>query len=119
MYRTVGPTQRQVSSYLIIVVSTSLMGASSVSAEVIEDSLSVAPRHESVLFKNRDKFDLVALCDESSTSVRDSRALQSLFHAIYEVAFRSIHDHIDEEQRSNGVFHEQVLHTNAAAAYFV
>lgn len=40
-----------------------------------------------MLFKNRDKFDLVAICDEASLSVGDSHALMSLMCAIYETAF--------------------------------
>ncbi|EKM50688.1 uncharacterized protein PHACADRAFT_45899, partial [Phanerochaete carnosa HHB-10118-sp] len=56
----------------------------------IEDSLSVAPRHESLLFLNRDKFDLIAVYDESSESIGESRALTALVGAIYERSFKKM-----------------------------
>ena len=62
----------------------------SVSAESIEDSLSIAPKHESLLFSNRDKFDLVAVYDDSSESIADSPALTALVGAIYERSFKKM-----------------------------
>lgn len=47
----------------------------------------IAPKHEYGLFANRDKFDLVAVYDESSTSFSSSRSLSALIRAIYEQAF--------------------------------
>lgn len=43
-----------------------------------------------MLFTNRDKFDLVAIYDESSGSPNDSPALMALMRAIYERAFKKI-----------------------------
>lgn len=43
-----------------------------------------------MLFSNRDKFDLIAIYDESSGSTNDSAALASLMRAIYERSFRKI-----------------------------
>ena len=61
----------------------------SVSGTTIEDALSISPPHESVLFANRDKFDLVAIYDDASESMGDEHSPVSiLFKAIYEMAFR-------------------------------
>ena len=63
----------------------------SVSGQTIEDSLTVAPRHEWVLFCNRDKFDLIAIYDDASETPGPSDApLSRLEQAIYETAFRKI-----------------------------
>lgn len=51
--------------------------------------MSVAPRDEGVLFKNRDKFDLIVIYDYSSKSF-ETAALSSLVRAIYEIAFQKI-----------------------------
>lgn len=51
--------------------------------------MSVAPRDEGVLFKNRDKFDLIAIYDDSSKTFEPA-PLSSLVRAIYELAFRRI-----------------------------
>lgn len=63
----------------------------SVTGSTIEDSLTVAPRHEWVLFCNRDKFDLIAIYDDGSKTPGPPNApLARLIHAIYETAFRKI-----------------------------
>ena len=63
----------------------------SVTGETIEDTLSVAPRDEWVLFCNRDKFDLVAIYDDASETPGPPDApLSRLIRAIYETAFRKI-----------------------------
>jgi ubiquitin carboxyl-terminal hydrolase 8 len=65
--------------------------AHSVTGETIEDSLSVAPRDEWVLFCNRNKFDLVAIYDDDSEMPGPPDALLArLIRAIYETAFRKI-----------------------------
>ncbi|EGO22632.1 hypothetical protein SERLADRAFT_372069 [Serpula lacrymans var. lacrymans S7.9] len=57
----------------------------------LEDSLHVAPSNERVLFVNRDKFDLVAMYDESSELYDEAHGpLSSLVRVIYEKAFRKI-----------------------------
>lgn len=43
-----------------------------------------------MLFSNRDKFDLIALYDDASSSFNESPALTALMRAIYELAFRKI-----------------------------
>jgi ubiquitin carboxyl-terminal hydrolase 8 len=60
----------------------------SVTAESIEDSLSVAPSIEYTLFSNRDKFDLVVMYDDCSNSY--GPLFQALSRAIYETAFRKM-----------------------------
>jgi ubiquitin carboxyl-terminal hydrolase 8 len=63
----------------------------SVTGQTIEDSLTVAPRDEWVLFCNRDKFDLIAIYDDASESPGPPDApLARLVRAIYETAFRKI-----------------------------
>lgn len=66
----------------------------SVTAQTIEDSLVVAPRNESMLFANRDKFDLIAVYDESSETFGDANSPLAIFvRAVYERAFRKILKH--------------------------
>ncbi|KAI0769213.1 hypothetical protein BC629DRAFT_1534568 [Irpex lacteus] len=74
----------------VVCIEPSVLFRENVNADVIEDSLAVAPRHESMLFSNRDKFDLVALYDAESQSANDSPALKALMRVIYEVSFRKI-----------------------------
>lgn len=65
--------------------------AHSVSGESIEDSLTIAPRDESVLFRNRDKFDLIVIYDDDSETPGPSDApISNLIRAIYVNAFRKI-----------------------------
>ncbi|KAI0701502.1 hypothetical protein BC835DRAFT_1323013 [Cytidiella melzeri] len=74
----------------VICIERSVLLRENVNADAIENSLAVAPRTESMLFANRDKFDLVAVYDEASQSFSDSPALTALMKAIYEVAFKKI-----------------------------
>lgn len=62
----------------------------SVTAEAIENALVIGPRNESTLFSNRDKFDLVAMYDEDSSSPNHSPAIMALQQAIYENSFKKI-----------------------------
>lgn len=62
----------------------------SVSAESIEDSVAVGPGNELLLFSNRDKFDLIAIHDDSSESISDSPILMALLRAIYEQSFKKM-----------------------------
>ncbi|RDX51268.1 cysteine proteinase [Lentinus brumalis] len=73
----------------VVCIEPSILMRDSVSADSIEDALSISPRNEATLFANRDKFDLVALYDNSSDSMKDP-PLSTLFSAIYETAFRKI-----------------------------
>ena len=57
----------------------------SVTSSTIEDALSVGPRHDQVLFQNRNKFEIVAMYNSSSTDFGpESKALTS---AVYEKEF--------------------------------
>lgn len=61
------------------------------SGESIEDSLTIAPRDESVLFRNRDKFDLIVIYDDASETPGPTDApISNLIRAIYVNAFRKI-----------------------------
>ena len=63
----------------------------SVTADALENSMVVGPRQEASLFSNRDKFDLVAVYDNSSTSFGiENSPLSTLVRAISEQAFRKM-----------------------------
>lgn len=65
--------------------------AFSVTADALENSMVIGPRQEASLFANRDKFDLVAVYDESSTSfASDNSPLSVLVRVTYEQAFRKM-----------------------------
>lgn len=60
-------------------------------ADQLENSMVIAPRTESTLFENRDKFDLVAVYDQSSTTYGDhSTPLSILVSIISERAFKKM-----------------------------
>lgn len=59
----------------------------SVSAPSIENSFSVAPREEFVLFQNREKFDLIVLYDASSKAYDTDGPLSAFIRVVYEKAF--------------------------------
>jgi ubiquitin carboxyl-terminal hydrolase 8 len=65
----------------------------SITGEAIEDSLHVAPRVERTLFTNRDKFDVVVIYDESTSTYESTSSVWFLFKAIYEFAFKKILKH--------------------------
>ncbi|TFK29579.1 cysteine proteinase [Coprinopsis marcescibilis] len=73
----------------VVCIEPTVLLRESVNAEALENSMVVAPRGETSLFENRDKFDLVAIYDQSSSSFGDARTPMSiLFRIIYEQAFR-------------------------------
>ncbi|KAI9062559.1 cysteine proteinase [Trametes sanguinea] len=75
----------------VVCIEPSILMRGNVTGQTIEDALAVGPRNEAVLFANRDKFDLVAIYDESSETMNDPRSPVSvLFRAIYETEFRKI-----------------------------
>ncbi|OJT09766.1 Ubiquitin carboxyl-terminal hydrolase 8 [Trametes pubescens] len=75
----------------VVCIEPSILMRENVTAQSIEDALAVGPPHEAVLFKNRDKFDLVAMYDDASEAMGDTRSPTGvLFKAIYETAFRKI-----------------------------
>jgi ubiquitin carboxyl-terminal hydrolase 8 len=61
-----------------------------VTAESLEDAM-IVYAHEFALFSNRDKFDLVAICDDTSTSFGSATSPASiLVRAISEMAFKKM-----------------------------
>ncbi|KAI0628038.1 cysteine proteinase [Trametes polyzona] len=75
----------------VVCIEPSILMRDNVTGQTIEDALAVAPPNEAVLFANRDKFDLVAIYDDGSDAMNDSRApISVLFRAIYETEFRKI-----------------------------
>ncbi|KAH9945764.1 cysteine proteinase [Amylocystis lapponica] len=78
----------------VVCIEPSVLLRGNVTGESIEDTLLVAPRDEWVLFTNRDKFDLVAVYDEDSETLGDSRSPPSiLVRAVFETAFRKFLKH--------------------------
>ncbi|KAF7308949.1 Ubiquitin carboxyl-terminal hydrolase 4 [Mycena kentingensis (nom. inval.)] len=61
----------------------------------LEDSMFNAPPAETAVFKNRDKFDLIVLYDQSSTSFGTGNTpMSTLFRLIYEQAFTKVLKHM-------------------------
>jgi hypothetical protein len=59
-----------------------------ITAEAIEDAMSIAPQEELTIFKNRDKFDLIVMYDDSSTNPGHGTAMEALVSAIWEQEFK-------------------------------
>ncbi|KAH8977998.1 hypothetical protein EDB86DRAFT_991424 [Lactarius hatsudake] len=75
----------------VVCIEPSVLLRNNVSGQTIEDSLTVVPRDEWVLFCNRDKFDLIAIYDDASETPGPPDApLSRLERAIYETEFRKI-----------------------------
>ncbi|OCH85882.1 cysteine proteinase [Obba rivulosa] len=75
----------------VVCIEPSVLLRDNVTSQTIQDSLAVGPRDESVLFHNRDKFDLVAVHDDASDTLGDARSpLATLVQAIYVQEFRKI-----------------------------
>ncbi|TFK48403.1 hypothetical protein OE88DRAFT_1664178 [Heliocybe sulcata] len=73
----------------VVCLEPSILQRENLSAEVIEDALSIAPHNETMLFGNRDKFELVVLYDDSSESYGlPNSPFNQLLRAIYERAFK-------------------------------
>jgi len=67
------------------------IGTTSITAEALENAMVVAPRQEYSLFSNRDKFDLVAIYDSSSTTFgSDTTPISILVRLIWEQAFKKM-----------------------------
>lgn len=63
----------------------------SITAEGLENTMVVGPRQEAALFANRDKFDLVAIYDSSSSSLgSDMTPMSVLWRLIWEQAFKKM-----------------------------
>ncbi|OSX64490.1 hypothetical protein POSPLADRAFT_1065606 [Postia placenta MAD-698-R-SB12] len=93
--RTRGDFEKEhIKADAIVCIEPSVLLRNDVTAQTIEDSLVVAPRNESMLFANRDKFDLIAVYDESSETFGDANSPLAIFvRAVYERAFRKILKH--------------------------
>ncbi|KAH7922616.1 cysteine proteinase [Leucogyrophana mollusca] len=75
----------------VVCLEPSVLMRANTKAEQLEDSLTVAPRDEWVLFQNRDKFDVVAIYDDASeTYGSQGGALSSFVRVVYENAFRKM-----------------------------
>ncbi|EAU90391.2 ubiquitin carboxyl-terminal hydrolase 4 [Coprinopsis cinerea okayama7 len=75
----------------VICVEPTILKREHVNADSIEDAMVIAPRGESSLFENRDKFDLVAVYDQSSKSFGDANSpLSILVRIISEQAFKKM-----------------------------
>ncbi|KAF9474821.1 cysteine proteinase [Pholiota conissans] len=75
----------------VVCIETSVLMRESVTADALENSMVVGPRQEASLFANRDKFDLVAVYDESSTTFGNEQSpLSVLVRAISEQAFKKM-----------------------------
>ncbi|KAA1470161.1 cysteine proteinase [Dentipellis sp. KUC8613] len=75
----------------VVCIEPSVLLRADVTGSSIEDSLIVAPRHEWVLFCNRDKFDVIVVYDDTSETIGHlDSPLTALVRAIYETAFRKV-----------------------------
>ncbi|KAF8628722.1 hypothetical protein AX17_005944 [Amanita inopinata Kibby_2008] len=75
----------------IICIEPSILLRENVSEEMLEDAMVIAPKQEQSLFTNRDKFDLVAVYDQSSTTFGAyNTPLSVLVRAIKEQSFRKV-----------------------------
>ncbi|EPQ56117.1 hypothetical protein GLOTRDRAFT_137950 [Gloeophyllum trabeum ATCC 11539] len=83
--------KERIKAAAVVCLEPSVLQRENVSAETIEDSLSIAPRSESMLFANRDKFELVVLYDDASESYGlQNSPFNKLVGAIYERAFKKM-----------------------------
>ncbi|KAI0071160.1 hypothetical protein K474DRAFT_1679622 [Panus rudis PR-1116 ss-1] len=81
----------------VVCIEPTVLLRDNVTADTIEDALSLSPKHERTLFHNRDKFELVAIYDQNSQSPSHSNVsppIQSLIRAIYENSFKKMLKHI-------------------------
>jgi ubiquitin carboxyl-terminal hydrolase 8 len=63
----------------------------SITAEALENAMVVGPRQEASLFANRDKFDLIAIYDSSSSNFgSDTTPISVLLRLIWEQAFKKM-----------------------------
>jgi ubiquitin carboxyl-terminal hydrolase 8 len=63
----------------------------SLTAEALENAMVVGPRQEASLFTNRDKFDLIAIYDSSSSTFgSDTTPISILLRLIWEQAFKKM-----------------------------
>ncbi|KAF9038559.1 hypothetical protein BJ165DRAFT_1407705 [Panaeolus papilionaceus] len=75
----------------VVCVEAPLLGREGITADALEEAMVVAPRAEASLFGNRDKFDLVVVYDQASTSFgSENSALSIIVRVIREQAFKKI-----------------------------
>ncbi|EKM81610.1 hypothetical protein AGABI1DRAFT_35800 [Agaricus bisporus var. burnettii JB137-S8] len=81
--------KEHVKAQAVVCIEPSVLLRENVTADALEDSMVIAPKGEAKLFSHRDQFDVVAVCDESSTSFgSDNSPLSILVRVINEQAFR-------------------------------
>ncbi|KAL5536690.1 DOA4 [Sanghuangporus sanghuang] len=69
----------------VVCLEPHILSREGLTSEKLEDALVIAPQHESALFRNRDKFDLVVMYDWDSESFGPSiTPLSSTMRIIYE-----------------------------------
>ncbi|KAJ7140302.1 ubiquitin carboxyl-terminal hydrolase 4 [Mycena crocata] len=75
----------------VVCVEPVVLGRSGLTAERLEDSMVNAPTNETTMFKNRDKFDLIVVYDQSSQTLGPSSSPMSiLVRLISEQAFTKL-----------------------------
>ncbi|KAF8621796.1 hypothetical protein AX15_007475 [Amanita polypyramis BW_CC] len=83
--------QEHIKASAIVCIEPSVLLRENVSEEMLENAMIIAPKQEQGLFMNRDKFDLVAVYDQSSTTFGGfNTPLNVLVSAIKERAFRKM-----------------------------
>ncbi|KAJ7809041.1 ubiquitin carboxyl-terminal hydrolase 4 [Mycena olivaceomarginata] len=75
----------------VVCVEPIILGRAGLTAERLEDSMASAPTNETTMFKNRDKFDLIVVYDQSSQTLGGSNTPMSvLVRLISETAFTKL-----------------------------
>ncbi|PPQ64351.1 hypothetical protein CVT24_008420 [Panaeolus cyanescens] len=83
--------REHIKSDAVVCVEAPLLSREGVTADALEEAMVVAPRTEASLFGNRDKFDLVVVYDQSSTSFGSTNSpLSIIVRVIREQAFKKI-----------------------------
>ncbi|KAJ7066422.1 ubiquitin carboxyl-terminal hydrolase 4 [Mycena amicta] len=79
----------------VVCVEPVVLARPGLSAQGLEDSMVGAPTNETTMFKNREKFDLIVMYDQSSTGlVSQTSTLSTLMRLIYEQAFAKMLKHM-------------------------
>nr|GAT54986.1 ubiquitin carboxyl-terminal hydrolase 4 [Mycena chlorophos] len=79
----------------VVCVEPVVLARPGLTAQGLEDSMVNAPSGETTMFKNRDKFDLVVVYDQSSTTFGSPTSpISTLMRLIYEQAFAKMLKHM-------------------------
>ncbi|PFH50295.1 hypothetical protein AMATHDRAFT_4113 [Amanita thiersii Skay4041] len=83
--------QEHIKADAIVCIEPTVLLRENVTEQMLEDAMVIAPKQEQSLFMNRDKFDLVAVYDNNSTTFgAPTGPLQVLVRAIKEQAFKKM-----------------------------